>query len=87
MDGAIELLGAHMPVSSSHDERQPQTPASDYLSGPALCITSIDVAEAERDYVPTALSDRAFIETSEFPIEPFSLHEEREVCRRSASRL
>ena len=43
-----------------------------------------DVAEAERDYVPTALSDRAFVETSEFPIEPFSLHEEREV-RRPAS--
>ena len=38
-----------------------------------------DVAEAERDYVPTALSDRAFVETSEFPIEPFSLNEEREV--------
>ena len=38
-------------------------------------------AEAERDYVPTALSDRAFVETSEFPIEPFSLHEEREVRR------
>ena len=40
-----------------------------------------DVAEAERDYVPTALSDRAFVETSEFPIEPFSLQEEREVRR------
>ena len=40
-------------------------------------------AEAERDYIPTALSDRAFVETSEFPIEPFSLHEEREARRLS----
>ncbi len=60
------------------DAAPPEAEGSDGVDAPESSWMD-DVAEAERDYVPTALTDRAFVETSEFPIEPFSLEAEREV--------